>query len=146
VPGRAGRTLSAIKRTLVDGGLQIQSLFAAIADEAPGLRGGRIGLKDYGFKLDRLEYVPGVKLSGRLNGTYFSHGYVRVFGSAAAAGRLRLRHGVLRGRLRGHRVRLRIPPELPRIKHVKIKIEFDAGSTRRRTPLAGGGVALPGSG
>jgi hypothetical protein len=135
--GRSGRTATAVKRTLEDAGLQFDASFFGPRGPfswIPGLRSGRFIHRDIGYVFDRLEYVPGVRLSGVLRGTNFTRGYLRVFGRSAAAGRLRLRRGVLSGRLGGRRVRVPIPVELPRIEQHSIRIEFDVGSNRHRFP------------
>ena len=146
VIGRAGRTLAAVKRTLTDAGMQFDANFFSplgVAGSIPGLRGGRFSLKTFGFAFDELEYVPGVRLSGELRGQFFSSGSLRVHGPAASPGRLRARHGVLSGRLGGQRVRLPVPTELPRIEQHTVRIEFDVGESRRRSPVAGGSMPLP---
>ncbi len=146
VPGKAGRTVAALVRTLADSGSQIESgLFVGniFRIGVTGLRNGRVLLTSYGYKLDRLEYVPGVKLSGELRGDGFSRGFIRVSGRAAARGRLRLRRGVLSGRLGGRRVRLPVPSSFPRPETSALSIFLDVGSSRRRTPLAVGGVPVP---
>jgi pimeloyl-ACP methyl ester carboxylesterase len=146
VPGHPGRTLAAVKRTLEDAGAQFDANFFSplgAGSALPGLRGGRFTLKSFGFDLQRLEYVPGVRLSGELRGQFFSSGQLRVFGPAASPGRLRARHGVLSGRLGGRRVSLRIPPELPRIEQHSVRVEFDVGEGRRRSPVGAGSTPVP---
>jgi pimeloyl-ACP methyl ester carboxylesterase len=146
VPGRAGRTAAAVKRTLDDAALQLQTtMFSSgplFRTGVSGLRGGQAVIASFGYQVERLEYVPGVKLSGQLRGERFSRGFLRVFGDAAARGRLRLRRGVLSGRLGGHRVRVAIPPDLPAVVQ-GFSFELSIGSSRRRTPLAVGGLPLP---
>jgi pimeloyl-ACP methyl ester carboxylesterase len=146
VPGRPGRTLAAVKRTLEDAGVQFDSNFFSplgVGGALPGLRGGRFSLKSFGFAFQALEYVPGVKLSGRLRGQFFTSGQLRIFGRAASSGRLRARHGVLSGRLGGRPVSLRIPSELPRIEQHSVNLEIDVGEGRRRSPVAAGTMPLP---
>jgi len=112
VGGRVGRTLAAVHRTLEDMGIQLtNALFSPGAFRASvgGLRSGVMSLKDYGLRLDRVVYAPGATVSGELRGDQLSRGFVRVSGSDAAPGRLRLRHGRLSGRLAGRRVALRLP-------------------------------------
>jgi pimeloyl-ACP methyl ester carboxylesterase len=148
VPGDAGRTLTGVRRTLQDAGVQLEMALAsapvsAYRNGVPGLRGGRTKLKYFGLELERLEYVPGLKLTGELRGDSFSRGYVRIFGAAAAKGRLRLRRGILRGRLGGRRVRLPVPAELPRVEEQSGTIEIVIGFDRRRTPFGAGSLPLP---
>jgi hypothetical protein len=123
VGGRVGRTLAAVHRTLEDMGIQLSNaLFSPGAFRASvgGLRSGVMSLKEYGLRLDRVVYAPGVAVSGELRGDLLSRGFVRVSGSDAAPGRLRLRHGRLSGTLAGRHVGLRLPAavlggeELPR--------------------------------
>jgi pimeloyl-ACP methyl ester carboxylesterase len=114
-PVRVGRTLTAVERTLEDTGIQFIGAAFALDVFRPGiggLRGGTTRFKSYGFALDHVEYVPGVRVSGQLRGDRLSRGFIRVTGAAAASGRMRLRHGVLRGRLGGGRVRLRLPADV----------------------------------
>jgi pimeloyl-ACP methyl ester carboxylesterase len=112
---RVGRTLVAIQRTLEDIGVQLVGTvfaFDIFRSAIGGLRGGRARFADFGIALDRVQYVPGVALDGELRGRNLSRGFVRVSGRGVARGRLRLRHGVLSGRLAGERVRLRLPAEV----------------------------------
>ena len=146
VPGRAGRTLAAVKRTLEDAGMQFDANYFSplgVGVALPGLRSGRFSLKSFGFAFQGLEYVPGVRLTGELRGQFFSSGHLRVFGPAASAGRLRARHGILSGRLGGRRVRLRVPSELPRIEQQAVRLVFEVGDGRRHSPVAAGSTPLP---
>jgi pimeloyl-ACP methyl ester carboxylesterase len=146
VPGKAGRTLTAVNRTLKDAGFQYAAAFFSSFDlpsNVPGLRGGRFAVKSYGLALRALQYVPGVELRGELRGKNFSSGFVRVSGPAAASGRLRVRRGVLSGRLGGRRVRLRLPPELPRIEQLFVNVQLDVGEGRRHSPISVGTTPLP---
>ena len=99
-------------------------------------------LKSFGVALRRFEYVPGVRLTGKFKGRSFSSGYLHVFGEAGSNGTLRVRRGVLVGRLGGRRVRLRIPSGLPRIEQ-SATIEVSVGEGTRRSPLAAGSTPLP---
>jgi hypothetical protein len=65
-----------------------------------------------------------------LRGGNLSRGFVRVSGPRVARGKLRLRHGVLTGRLTRTRVRLRLPPE--------VLGGEERPSPRRRTSKSGG--------
>jgi pimeloyl-ACP methyl ester carboxylesterase len=148
-PGRAGRTLAAIRRTLQDAGREFDASFFSPSGPfvaIPGLRDGWAMLKNFGIALRRFEYVPGVKLTGKFEGRSFSRGHLRVFGDAGSNGTLRVHRGVLSGRLGGHRVRLRIPSGLPRIEQQSVTLEVDVGEGRRRSPLAAGSAPLPPSG
>jgi pimeloyl-ACP methyl ester carboxylesterase len=111
--GKVGRTLAAVERTLRDMTLQLIGAILSFDIFRPaigGLRGGRAKFKLFGLELERVEYVPGVKVSGHLRGAALTRGVVRISGPSAAAGRLRLRRGVLSGRLGGRRVRLVLAP------------------------------------
>jgi pimeloyl-ACP methyl ester carboxylesterase len=148
VTGRPGRTLAAIRRTLQDAGKEFDASFFSPAgplSATPGLRGGWSMLKTFGFAFKGFEYVPGVRLTGKLRGQFFTSGYLRVSGSAASRGTLRLRRGVLSGRLGGRRVSVRIPPELPRLEQHSVRLVFDGGESRRRSPIAAGSAPLPSS-
>jgi hypothetical protein len=112
VRGRPGRTITAVGLTLIDA---LEHVFSAAMLASPdqdvlhvgGLRAGyaRAGLRTLEFH--RMEYVPGVRVSGTLRvASREPHGVLRVTGRAAAGGRLVLRRdGSVRGRLGGRRVR-----------------------------------------
>ncbi len=118
--GRAGRTVTAVKLTIVDG---LQSLLmAAFLDVAKrkgeaggrmprtgGLRGGSYVANGRGFVLRRGSLVPGVRISGSVRFVRSSRarGSFQVTGKAAARGRLSLRGEVLRGTVGGRAVRVR---------------------------------------
>jgi pimeloyl-ACP methyl ester carboxylesterase len=141
--GRPGRTLTALRRTLEDAAGQFNSaLFSFDLFRAgfPGLRGGLLKLKRYGFRLDRFEYVPGVRVTGELRGEKLSGGFVRVSGSAASRGRFRLRSGVLIGRIGSKRARLVVPVELPGLREESSNVTLGAP---RRAPLVVGGQPVP---
>jgi pimeloyl-ACP methyl ester carboxylesterase len=112
ISGRRGRTARAVDLTIHDVIDELELFYA----ERGGLRGGRFNFDDDGdVVLRAYVYVPGVKLSGRLDGFAFT-GTVRVGGSRASRGTLRIaRGGVVTGTLDGRRVRTRIklpkPPE-----------------------------------
>ena len=112
VAGRTGRTVSAVSLTLVDAFDHIFSAaLIASADQdvlhVGGLRAGyaRAGLRT--LELHGMEFVRGVRVSGRLLLSDGPRGVLRVTGDAAARGRLEiLRDGSVRGRLGGKRVRI----------------------------------------
>ncbi len=111
--GRAGRTLAAVRLTLVD--VAEDSVTELIFDlddsdraRGGGLRAGHYRIdEDNTLTLDGVAFVPGVKVSGRLEhfGERRQRGQLRVSGGAAARGLLRLRGGRVSGRLGGHPVR-----------------------------------------
>ncbi len=102
-PERIGRTITAIDRTLDD---VVFAATAAYENGGAGLRGGTFALGEDGVLLQRVSWVPGVRLSG---GPVRGGLRLRVTGGSAARGAVTLsRAGVLRGRLGGRRVRVRL--------------------------------------
>ena len=133
VRGRAGRTLAAVRQTLRDGAGMLRMKFFSRLLTAPddmsdrrlavrlygtpvrvgALRAGayRLGFRRGRFALHGSSYVPGVAVSGVVaapDGVKPMRGRLRVHGRTAAHGPLVLRNGVLRGRLGGREVRLRL--------------------------------------
>jgi pimeloyl-ACP methyl ester carboxylesterase len=115
VGGRAGRTLAAVQDELVDLRRQIVGAAIQLGQAVPGgarfggLRGGRALVVHGGVRLSSLSYVPGVTLSGSVPASaLLSKGTgvveLRVGGSAAAHGRLRLTGGRATGTLGGHHI------------------------------------------
>jgi pimeloyl-ACP methyl ester carboxylesterase len=110
--GRRGRTVKAVDLTIHDIIDELDLFYA----ERGGLRGGRFNFDDDGDTVLRgLVYVPGVKVSGRLD-SFSYQGTLRVSGSKAARGTLRIgRKGVVTGTLDGRAVKSRFklpkPPE-----------------------------------
>jgi pimeloyl-ACP methyl ester carboxylesterase len=107
--GELGRILGAVKLTLEDVAedASAQAFFGAGGNSpvrGGGLRAGhyRIGSRSV-IALRRVSYVPGITLTGRL--TNFSRGRIRVGGSAAPPGLLRIGDRYIQGRLGGRRVR-----------------------------------------
>jgi hypothetical protein len=77
--------------------------------EAAGLYGGSVGDAPKGFRLTNYSIVPGVRVTGTVNfkpGKFplVLSGRVRVSGSAAAPGSLRIRGGRASGTLGGRKV------------------------------------------
>ena len=109
--GKRGRTVKAVDLTVHD---IIDELDMFYADRG-GLRGGSFNLGDTSIALRALVYVPGVKVSGRLD-AFTYQGVLRVSGSKASRGSLRIgRKGLITGTLDGRAIRSRIklprPPE-----------------------------------
>jgi hypothetical protein len=114
--GLRGRTLAAVKLTLRD--VAEDSITELIFDpqdpdiaRGGGLRAGHYRIDgDNTLELHGVAFVPGVTLSGRLEhfGERRERGRLRVSGSAAAHGLLRLDRQNARGRLAGRRVRIRL--------------------------------------
>jgi pimeloyl-ACP methyl ester carboxylesterase len=114
--GLRGRALGALALALKD--VSDDSLTAVILDDddpdlarGGGLRGGsyRVG-GDGTVSVRRLEYVPGVRVSGRIRrfGEPRQRGRLHIGGRAVPDGVLRLRGNRVRGRLGGKRVRARL--------------------------------------
>lgn len=110
LPGRAGRTLAALRLTARDAA---GGVFYGRASESgaviryEGLRGGSavFARSTAGVTLRRYEYVPGVRVTGRLGVDDAGLRLVaRVTGPAAARGRVVLAGGRARGTLGGRRV------------------------------------------
>lgn len=114
--GRRGRTLRAVALSLEEvlvRTFDFVELFGfeenAETIRAPGLRGGRALLRPNRYRLSGYEHVPGILLSGSLDAS-LNRGRIRVTGSAAARGVLRIGRGLrVSGRLGGRRVRTTLP-------------------------------------
>jgi pimeloyl-ACP methyl ester carboxylesterase len=120
VSGKTGRALGAVALTLDDVSEDLFSAFLANFDEASGdargggLRGGRYLSRGSGtLSLDGVEFVPGVRVSGRIRSFQESgqKGRLRITGRATPNGRLSIRGNRVRGRLGRRRVRARLPIE-----------------------------------
>lgn len=102
--GRVGRTAAAIGMTVHDLAFALSPAFFDYS--GGGLRGGSFAVRGGRLQLRRLEAVPGVRLTGSARGGALR---LRVTGPGAAHGRVRLTAaGVLRGRLGGRRVVVRL--------------------------------------
>jgi hypothetical protein len=111
-----GRTLTALAQTLSD--VNADALSSLIANELDpdlarggGLRGGSYRLGVGGtLLLHSVQYVPGVRMSGRVRhfGEHGERGRLRIAGRGVPDGSLSLRGTRLRGRLGGRRVRARL--------------------------------------
>jgi hypothetical protein len=122
VPGRPGRLLHALSLTFGD---LVDSFYGdALLDIGPdeidagvragGLRGGRFAITEKLFRLDRYEFVPGVRFSSRWRTQTNSNvlGALHVDGPGRLNGVVQLRESqsddltfAVRGRLAGRRVR-----------------------------------------
>ena len=120
--GRPGRTLGAVRLTLVD--VAEDSITELVFDlddpdraRGGGLRAGHYSIdRDNTLTLDGVAFVPGVTVSGRLEhfGERRQRGQLRVSGGAAARGLLRLRGGrVTRASRRSPRSALGCTPGAP---------------------------------
>ena len=111
-PGERGRTLAAVQMTLRDVAQDSLTELIFDPDDPDIARGG--GLRRGHYRLDgdntlvmqRVSFVPGVTLTGRIEGfaTRVQRGRLRVGGSAAPPGRLALRGEHVSGSLGGRRV------------------------------------------
>jgi pimeloyl-ACP methyl ester carboxylesterase len=113
--GRPGRTLTAVKATLRDFGVQLvlhlitggglAELFVHSRLDVGGLRAGWAGIgRGATITFHDYSYVPGVTVSGTIRA---ETGDLRIGGSAAAHGTLRpAAHHLLVGRLAGERVHI----------------------------------------
>jgi pimeloyl-ACP methyl ester carboxylesterase len=122
VSGLRGRALRAVELTLIDAAEQFlagfltdpASLLDSFVVRIPGLRGGNFSLsllaRTPTLHLHRLEFVPGVRISGVLRnfGERRQTATLRLSGPGTPDGRLRMRSGRIRGRLGGRRVHGRI--------------------------------------
>jgi pimeloyl-ACP methyl ester carboxylesterase len=112
VPGRAGRTLTAVLETILDLNRQVIGATLQANEELPsgssfgGLRGGYARLGSSTLSLHRLAFVSGVTLSGNLpvREGRLAPATVLVGGPQAAAGTVRLGTGTrVSGELGGRR-------------------------------------------
>jgi pimeloyl-ACP methyl ester carboxylesterase len=107
--GVVGRTLTAVLASVsdVDEALNVADYSFRGFAQVGGLRAGYAHDNYPRIRLHGYSYVPGVRVSGRLDGARNQHGTLRVSGSAAAHGHVRLhRDGSVTGRLEGRRVRI----------------------------------------
>ncbi len=104
--GRIGRTLSAVRATIVDARRQVIGETLAQGRRPArvgGLRSGRATVSGATVTLRSYEYVPGVVVSGAIGSG--GAGTVRVRGRSAARGTLRIAaNGSVTGTLAGRRV------------------------------------------
>jgi pimeloyl-ACP methyl ester carboxylesterase len=102
--GRVGRTAAAIGLTVDDLAFSLSPAFLAYS--GGGLRGGSFAVRRNRVMVSRFSAIRGVRLTGVARGGVLR---LRIGGSAAARGRVRLTAGGrLRGRLGGRRVDVRL--------------------------------------
>lgn len=115
---RAGRTLQAVSLTIYDMAEELVASFLGGYVQmdggrflGAGLRRGHFSFGVEGVRVQDVEFVPGVRLSGAVRrfGTRRQRGVLKVSGRAAARGTLRLSGRRVRGRLGGRRVNARVP-------------------------------------
>ena len=106
LPGRVGRTVTAVLRTREDA--VVSSLAEQLGSgrrRIGGLRGGTVSQTSTTVTLRRVVVVPGVVVSGRIGAS--GQGRLTISGSSAARGTLSFAsNGRLTGRLAGRRIRL----------------------------------------
>ncbi|MGA2320632.1 MAG: alpha/beta fold hydrolase [Solirubrobacteraceae bacterium] len=125
VGGIRGRTLTAsldtvrdLRRTIIELGVDLGKLPVGLG--FGGLRGGSVRMNKTGAVLADLSYVPGVQLSGTISSAILLKGKgspasLRISGSAAAAGNLRISSGgKLSGVLAGERFAVNVSAKLAR--------------------------------
>jgi pimeloyl-ACP methyl ester carboxylesterase len=161
VPGRRGRLLHALSVTFGD---LVDSFYLEALQRigegqfeaglrGGGLRGGSYAITEDAFRLDRYEFVPGVRFSSRWRTQTGSNvlGGLHIDGPGALDGVLQLRESddlifAVRGRLAGRRVRtkVRIRSRLLDLFN-QLEVEDGGGSARlvRRVPNVPGDA--PGS-
>ena len=125
-PRSIARVLTAVDMTLSDVEDQVatQAILSFNSSDASavrggGLRGGHFRAGSRGVSLQRILYVPGVRVSGRLLNRSGRIGTFRISGSPDVAGTVEYRGGnVLTGRIGGRRFRFKMriadttPPEI----------------------------------
>lgn len=142
VRGLAGSTLTVVLESILDLERQVVGATLQAEQQLPsgssfgGLRGGYARITSTALRLRRFSFVPGVQLSGsfpiskgRLRATS-----VRVEGSLAARGSLRIGGPVVTGTLGGRRVRLEL---------AKVKIAAGASPLAATNALAAAGALEP---
>ncbi len=132
IGGRRGRTIAAMRMTLVDGILELYGdlLTSIFVRQDPGnyymstLRAGGLRAGRYAVNVPRnvyvlhgASYVRGIRVWGRLTEHEDTDddlargvGRLRIGGPAAARGTLTIREGIVTGKLGGRPVRLRLFP------------------------------------
>jgi pimeloyl-ACP methyl ester carboxylesterase len=167
VSGRRGRLLRALSVTLGDlvdnfYAEALQNIGAGVFEpglRGGGLRGGSFAITEDVFRLDRYEFVPGVRFSSRWRTDSTRLGPLHVDGPGSLDGVLRLRESdddlmfAVRGRLAGQRVRtsvrlrsrlatlfseLEVSVEAARLVPLAPNVSGDAPGSCRLPPLRNG--------
>jgi pimeloyl-ACP methyl ester carboxylesterase len=150
VPGGRGRLLRAFGVTfgdLVDSFyvnvfLDIGAGNFDVGLRGGGLRGGSFAITERTFRLERYEYVPGVRLSSRWRTASDTLGPLHIDGPGRLNGVLRIREENeelsfrVRGRIAGRRVRarVRIPTRFAELFSALEDVDSGGGSARAATP------------
>jgi pimeloyl-ACP methyl ester carboxylesterase len=130
--GQRGRTAKAVDLTIHDVIDELDLFYA----ERGGLRGGAFNFNDEDIIFRGLVYVPGVKVSGRLD-QFNYNGTLRISGSKASDGTYKIGpRGVVTAKLDGKTLKTRI--KLP--KPPEGLGAGDGESTEPRVPTWGGGL------
>jgi pimeloyl-ACP methyl ester carboxylesterase len=118
VPGVRGAAINAAELTLFDVTLEfLSTLISADQDtvRGGGLRGGhwalKLGKKAGRLTLDDVEYMPGIRVSGKITelGTRKERAVLHLSGPSTPDGELRFGRRFIEGRLDGKHVRSKLP-------------------------------------
>jgi pimeloyl-ACP methyl ester carboxylesterase len=118
VPGERGAAINAAELTLFDVTVEFLSTLISANDNTVhggGLRGGRwaltLGKRSAFLRLDDVEYMPGIRLSGTIRGlgSRKERSVLRLSGPHTPHGVLRIGGKWIEGRLDGKHVRSRLP-------------------------------------
>jgi hypothetical protein len=108
LPGKAGRTLTALRTTIsgvaLDSALGLALAAPKTSARIPGLRSGFTTISQTRIALHGVEWFRGMRVSGVIDGEGES-GHLTVSGPAAAGGTLLLDGDNVSGTLGGHRIR-----------------------------------------
>jgi hypothetical protein len=118
VPGERGAAINAMELTLFDVTIEFLSTLITADDntvQGGGLRGGqwalKLGRKSGTLDLVGVEYMPGIRVSGRISklGTRKEHSVLSLSGRNTPHGLLRIGAKWIEGRLDGRHVRSKLP-------------------------------------
>ena len=118
VPGERGAAINATELTLFDVTVEFLSTLISANDNTVrggGLRGGRwaltLGKRSASLRLDDVEYMPGIRVSGTIRGlgSRKERSVLRLSGPRTPNGVLRIGGKWIEGRLDGRHVRSRLP-------------------------------------
>ena len=145
--GRAGKTIRAAEETLEDvgqlfGGIAVQRRKAPrIGTRVGGLRGGSARWTATGTQLRRVQYVPGVVVSGFAPRAAGATTRLTVSGAGGAHGTVRiLAGGRVVARLDGRRVTARVPGTAVAAIAAAARAAASRGFVARRAPRVRGSL------